>query len=449
MADNYTVRGSDIRDLKVVELPREMQKGKKKQNYVQDQMVFSATPDKKKIKGKRNVYANDEDVTWDDVSMIKTGSEFDFAGSTAEFDKQSAMEEFEVNDNVDSSMRLVGHNKIKTKYDHDENVIQNKMDKWEDSTLSRVTAAPSNKEASKQLLALIQSKPDSVRRSPSLETRGFQLISRSKDHLPLATPVQLLEIERLCFENYKVSPQIVTENSSRGIASLVIKMLGGSSRILKSNHNLPPLVLLLIGNNRSGARALATGRQLLNHGIRVIAYTISDFEKTEDLDEHVKEQLEMFLLFGGKTSFTMNSLSSLITSLETPPEFVVDGLQGYDTSLGDLWGTELENATGIINWVNTQDITVLALDIPSGVDAGSGLLSDATPINAKFVVSSGLPVNGLVLAYSNQVVNKGDWIHYLVDIGIASKLFKQGKFRKFDRSWFDGDFVVDLEIQDK
>lgn len=455
-AESFTVHGGDIRDLKVVGLPGEMQKGKKKksqhQQQYQDQPVYSATPENKSKKVKKNVYGNEEDISWGgDISQIKDGEEFDFAQSTADFDKRRALEEFEVNDTVDSNNRLVGHNKAKTKYEHDENVIQGKVDKWENIETGETGSQPSsaeNKEASKQLLAMIQSKPDIIRRSPSLETRGYQL-TRAKEQLPLATPLQLIEVERLCLENFKISPQIITETASRSIASLVIKMLGGSSRIAQSNHNLPPLVLLLVGNNRSGARALATGRQLLNQGIRVVAHTLTDFNNTEDLDAILAEHLEMFELVGGKTTFSKKALVRLINSLDSPVEIVVDGLQGYDTSLGDLWGTELEMANEIIEWINSQNITVLSLDVPSGVDAGSGLLSDITPISAKFVVSCGLPIHGLLFAYSNQVVQKGDWTHYLVDVGIPRKLFKQGKLRKFDRSWFDGDFVVELEILEK
>lgn len=463
--DSYTVQGDNIRDLKVVGLPHELQKGRKNQGYTQDEVVFSASETvqpgnnskvKAKKSGKKSVYFNDGDVTWDDVSSIKQSEEFDFAQSTADFDKRRALEEFEVNDNVDSENRLVGHNKLKTKYSHDENVLQNKSDNWEDtsSVLSDEAGAITitnreNKKASAQLLAMIQTQPANARRSPSLETRGYQLQSMAKEQLPLATPLQIIEVERLCSENFKLSQQLITENASRGIASLVVKMLGGSSRIAQSNHNLPPLVLLLVGNNRSGARALATGRQLANHGLRVIAYTLTDFTNTEDLDANVQEQYEMLEFVGGKSVCMMTELSKFMSSLETPLEFVVDGLQGYDTSLGDLWGSELENATSVISWVNGQGVNVLSLDIPSGIDAGSGLLCGISPIEAKFVASCTLPVNGLLLAYSNQVVQKGEISHYLVDVGIPRKVFKQGKLRKFDRSWFAGDFVTGLDVVEK
>lgn len=465
--------GPEIRNIKVTELPLELQKGKKKKTTssapsTQDEVVFSSEANSNSRKStknkKRNVYSNDGEIMWgDDVSQIKLGDEFDFAGSTADFDKRRALEEFELNDTVDSADRLVTHNKVKTKYGHDENVIENKVDKWDDhkavSTGIAATSSSSNKEASAALLAMIQPRASSAsstpkpsatpagsKRSPSLETRGYQLLSKNKEPLPLATPVQLIEIERLCSENFKVTPAIITENASREIASLVFKMLGGSSRISKSNHNLPPLVLLLVGNNRSGARSLATGRHLLNHGIRVIAYTLTDFKATDELDDIVKQQLEMFEAVGGKLAFALTELLTIITSVETPPEVVVDGLQGYDTSLGDLWGSELDNAQHIISWVNEQAIKVISLDVPSGIDAGSGLLSERTPIEARFVVSTGLPVNGLVLSYSNHVSQKGDWTHYLVDVGMPHKLFKQGKLRKFDRNWFDGEFVVELDV---
>lgn len=417
----------------------------------------STSNGKKKIL-KKNAYSNDEAIVWNDnVAQIKSGDDFDFESSTAGFDKHAALSEFANNDRIDPSQRLAAHNKlnseVKTKYSNDENVLGQKIDKWEQESRSasggterttRVREITAN-----NLAAVVGTKPR-YNRSPSLEFRGLQLAcSQTKDILPLASPIQLLEIERSSHESFKISPQLIAENASRGITGLVIKILGGSSRISQKNHNLPPLVLLLVGNNRSGSRALAAGRQLTNHGVRVIAFTLTDFNAVDEFDENVRYQLDLFQLAGGKCTSSLSGLNKLVSDLDTPIELVVDALQGYDTNLSDLWGDELELAKQLIRWVQQQDISTMSIDIPSGIDAGSGLMGDLETIDAKWVVSLGLPVNGILHAYSNGAASLGSWTHYLIDIGLPSNLFKKGSLRKFDRNWFRGDWSVSLEIVEK
>lgn len=496
-AEQLSVAGSDIAELKVTDIPRELKlrsskkKNKSKQQQVDtpkqpalqdDAILFyedgsSGTPSKNgagskatpksKLVYSSNNHNNDSsgsrDIQWgNDIEQIKKSKDFDFEGSTAKFDKGVALEEFEVSDNVDPSQRLAGHNKkaAKTKFDHDENVIEKKLDSWNNENVSGSLAL-------KQILKVggavspspvlantaRAESPGLARRSPSLDVRGFQLLeTETADSLPLCSPIQLLEILRISTEQFKITPQIIMENASRSISGLIIKILGGKSRVSSANHNLPPLVLILAGNNRTGARALATGRQLINQGCRVLVFTLIDLKSNsvnsdEFLDENFKQQFELFKLHGGKFTSSLSELNGLITNYESPIELCVDALQGFDTNLNESWGVELENVKKIIPWCNSQQFGILSFDIPSGVDAGSGLIGELEIVEAKYVVSLGLPVNGILHAYSNGVVAKGDWDHYLVDIGLPmSKLFKKGSLRKFDRKWFCGQWCLKLEV---
>ena len=59
------------------------------------------------------------------------------------------------------------------------------------------------------------------------------------------------------------------ENAGRTIAMLTLQALGGNRRIKPGNHNDKPLVVVLAGNNRMGAFALAAARHLANHDCHV------------------------------------------------------------------------------------------------------------------------------------------------------------------------------------
>ena len=55
----------------------------------------------------------------------------------------------------------------------------------------------------------------------------------------------------------------------RGIAEVVLTSLG-TKRLDRKNHNPAPLLVVLAGNNRTGAYALCAGRWLSLRGIRVL-----------------------------------------------------------------------------------------------------------------------------------------------------------------------------------
>lgn len=67
------------------------------------------------------------------------------------------------------------------------------------------------------------------------------------------------------------------ENGGRNAAMMVLQAWG-SRRLQRSNHNAPPLVVVLAGNNKTGAMALCAGRHLANREVRVMAFVVSEEE---------------------------------------------------------------------------------------------------------------------------------------------------------------------------
>ncbi|KAH3687647.1 hypothetical protein WICPIJ_001364 [Wickerhamomyces pijperi] len=496
----YEVPASEIEDLAVEDLPAELKfkKGKKNKNKQSNgnggvQMQYSAsqqshnydyhyyngtngspvssaaTPKPRLLTRHKSpatgsaVYRNDTNITWDnDVSQIINGAAFDFSQSTSGFNKEQALREFSTNDDIDPRERLVSSNK-KVNYSNDEMVLGNKNKKNNKNISHAIDEDDGDNES--LLEGLTDLKVDSeLQHATTMRERRFSSLKHhstvsldsksfiitflnSKATLPLSTPIQLLEAERAA-EKLKVSQTIMNENLSRGALFTIVKILGGPSRIDDINHNLLPLVLLLIGNNKAGSRSLAIGRQLVNHGVRVVGIVNV---KPEDMDSNLATQMELFNLASPSPSIvsSLKELSKLIKSIESPVELIIDGLQGYDSNLNnDLWGEELHSVKSLIEWANSQSITTLSLDIPSGIDANSGQIGDFEPINAKFVVSLGLPMNGLLSCYMNEVVERGEWTHYLVDIGLPATIFKKGNLRKFEKNWFVGASCVGLEVRE-
>lgn len=454
---NKTIANSQVKDLKVLQLPPDQKQTKKKQANNLSQLDSSIVSSKASSRSntprlsKQTIQPGWGNVS--DVQEIKASDDFDFAANLAMFDKKSVFADFEKSDTVSAQDRLVGHNRApvkqkapekKDKYENDEMVIsKNKKDNWNNiGSVSRRLALPV---ASGGISTL--GTQNKAAREVQLYKFHFQ---NTGTVAPLATPVQLYEIEREAQLSYGIEPKVFTETCATNLFKLVVQnMLGGSVRLSnRKNHNLPPLVVLLIGNVRSSSCAFALGRHLANHGVRVLAYIALDDIVEEELQSHC----QLFEKCGGKVinSTFAELLDILHNQLETPVEVIVDCLQGFDGLLADIYdGESLDSLKELVRWVNEpkQKSKVLSLDIPSGVDGGLGTVQNGQlQISSKYVVSLGLPITGLIHAYNNGILNPDEIQHFVVDSGIPNSLYStRSHLRKFDKFWYCAEQFIELE----
>ncbi len=98
---------------------------------------------------------------------------------------------------------------------------------------------------------------------------------------------------------------------------------------------------------------------------------------------------------------------------DAAPDLIIDGIIGYS-----LQGAPRGAAAEMINWVNRLDTPVLSLDIPSGLDAGTGEIHSPA-IHATATMTLALPKTGLRQPGAENV---GEL--YLADIGVPPELYK-------------------------
>lgn len=457
---NKTITNSLVKDLKVVQLPPDHKQPKKRQASNISQMDDAIVPVSKSSSRSNTPRLSKQTVqpgwgTRNEIEDIKASEDFDFAANLAMFDKKSAFADFQRNDTVSVQDRLVGLNKApgavkqkapekKDKYENDEMVIpKNKQDNWSKiGSVSRKLAlpvAPGTSTLGGQFKA-----------SRELQLFRF-LFENTGAAVPLATPVQLFEIEREVQMSYGIDSKVFVETCATNLYKLIVdNLLGGSVRLSnRKNHNLPPLVLLLIGNSRSSSRAFAVGRHLTNHGVRVLAYAGNE----DIVDEELLYQCQLFEKCGGKvvSSAFSELLDILHNQLETPVEVIIDSLQGFDGLLADMYEAEesIRSLKQLVLWVNEpkQKSKVLSLDIPSGVDGGSGTVQDShLQIHGKYIVSLGLPITGLVHAYNNGILHADEVQHVVIDSGIPNSLYQsRSHLRKFDKFWYCAEQYVKLK----
>lgn len=405
--------------------------------------------------GKRE-FKEQEPTDWqdDDVARLKQQDDFDFQGNLQMFNKKDVFAELKQRDGVDPQERLVSHNRKSPgheAYQIDELVIPNaKNDAWnsldsdeededdedededeEDDEYYDVESGPVTKSINithllhsasagedkqqqsvvAQLEKIIKERSHSIAPASPSATTALR-VKGSKQVVPTATPVQLLEIERVNSEQFGIDSRIMLENFANNASFFLKHRLGGRSRLRRDNNNAEPLVVVLTSDsNRSGARSLALARHLCQSGhIRVIAlFTCSQGNLQ---DAQVREQYELFKKCGGKIVNSVGALKNAVEKLNSPVEIVVDAMQGFDCSLADLdesssasqdydSATSMETRTlDMIDWCNElqNQRQVWSLDIPSGFDSGTGMVNFASAVHATGVLSSGWPLAALQIA---------------------------------------------------
>jgi NAD(P)H-hydrate epimerase len=116
------------------------------------------------------------------------------------------------------------------------------------------------------------------------------------------------------------------------------------------------------------------------------------------------------------------------------PAVVLDGLIGYS-----LRGAPRAAAAELIRWANGQRAPILALDVPSGIDAGTGTVYEPA-IRASATLTLALPKKGMRLPGVEALVGE----LYLADISVPPELYRSPTLDLSVGPWFRGADVIRL-----
>ena len=172
----------------------------------------------------------------------------------------------------------------------------------------------------------------------------FGTISRNKGEFYLVpadrrvdtlSALEMLTLETVANE-LSLTDEIITEHAARGIAEVAMKAMDhgkGHKRVSRSPElSIKPHVVIFAGNNKSGARAIATGRLLRHHGVDVIVCVVG-LDREAELLEGVRRQLKLFRTFGGKGMLggavtNKDGLFEYINREDISVQLIIDGLLG-------------------------------------------------------------------------------------------------------------------------
>jgi len=212
--------------------------------------------------------------------------------------------------------------------------------------------------------------------------------------IPSVAEAEMREVDRIAVEEVNLSILQMMENAGRSLANFIIKQL----KDLDSSK-----VLIFAGSGGNGGGGICAVRHLQNHGIDA-SYIISQDPKS--LLGAAKTQY-LILKNSGFSPIMKEDLPNMISE----SDIIIDALIGYSLK-GDPKGI----SKVFIDMINRSEKYVIALDIPSGIDASTG--DEKNPfVRADETLTLALPKTGL------RNPNSGDL--YLADIGIPNSVYSK------------------------
>jgi hydroxyethylthiazole kinase-like uncharacterized protein yjeF len=220
----------------------------------------------------------------------------------------------------------------------------------------------------------------------------------------LVTAAEMKELERIAIEDYGLPSLVLMENAGRHVAEVVRQVLGDVR---------DKTVTIFIGKGNNGGDGLVAARHLVNMGAEVKLLALADME---DFSENAAVNLDIWHKMGQKVYSLLHGDGINIARLILMnTDLIVDAV--YGTGFKGKVG---EKAGRIFEALNGSGKPIVAVDIPSGLEADSGKVSDSC-IQAGHTVTFGLPKLGLLLEPGADYVGN---LH-VVDISIPAGLVEK------------------------
>src|ERR1700687_3005278 len=208
-------------------------------------------------------------------------------------------------------------------------------------------------------------------------------------------------IDRLTVSRFGIPVLLLMENAGRAVAEAV--------RLLRARRHGTVRVIVLCGSGHNGGDGVVAARYLHNWGYRVHVWWIKNPERWED---DILRHYRMAKLSGVPfKSFQKVPARQRIPQLRKA-DILIDALLGTGTR-GEIRGLYRE----VIECTNGAARPVIAVDIPSGLDADSGQPLGIA-VKAKLTVTMAAAKSGLLKAAARPFTGR----LIVADIGVPKKL---------------------------
>lgn len=213
----------------------------------------------------------------------------------------------------------------------------------------------------------------------------------------VVTGSEMKEIDRRAIDDFNIAGSMLMENAGKAVAQRANAVLAGIGT---------GSALIVAGPGNNGGDGFVAARHLSEIGHPVQVLVLGEEEE-----------------FTGDAAANLTKLKSIVTPVFNPDETVLrDATDHAEVIIDALYGTGFkgkvpEPMEKVVYAVNSSDAYVIAVDIPSGVEADTGRTGGAV-IEAEETVTFGLPKLGCVLypgaAFAGELTP--------VDIGFPAEL---------------------------
>ena len=217
----------------------------------------------------------------------------------------------------------------------------------------------------------------------------------------LLTGSEIAVIDAGANREYGIPTMLLMENAGSAVARAALEMTNGANKAE---------IVIFAGGGNNGGDAFVAARHLHNVGANVRLFLLSTPEKLKGdarLNWDIVKALQIRTqVVKEEHDVRMAKVALLNCNL------IIDGIFGTG-----FHGTATGLVSEIISVINNSDIQVLAVDIPSAVDATTGQV-EGEAVKAKHTVTFGWPKCGLVLPPG--VYHAGELT--VCDIGLPKEL---------------------------
>jgi ADP-dependent NAD(P)H-hydrate dehydratase / NAD(P)H-hydrate epimerase len=233
-------------------------------------------------------------------------------------------------------------------------------------------------------------------------TRGLHPGPFAGGAVRLPTPAEMAALERRAEEAYGIDLQELMERAGRRTAEVARRLLrsGGGKRCL-----------VLAGKGNNGGDGLVAARHLAEDGPTRVLLVAQAEEIRGSLAGHLAALRDRRVWV--EEAHTLSS--SRLFQVLRDADLIVDAIFGTGFR-GPARGVPAQ----VIEAANASGIPTLAVDIPSGVDAGTGR-ADPPCINAVATVTMALPKVGIVQYPAAAHVGR----LFVADIGMPASLIRE------------------------
>jgi NAD(P)H-hydrate epimerase len=234
--------------------------------------------------------------------------------------------------------------------------------------------------------------------------------------MKLVTSEQMRAVDRETIDNQGLPGPELMENAGRGIAERIL------STIIDSDEEFS--VAIFCGKGNNGGDGYVVGRYLAEAGLKIAFWHLgSRAELSDDAGLNYDRAVE-----AGLELYEIKTTSDLPDQLDS--DYIIDAIFGTGFT-----GAPRGVAAELIEFINRQDQPVIAVDLPSGLNADTGQ-HEGEAVAADFCFTLALPKFGLYVSPGRELAG---WVQ-TIPIGVPQRVLDS-----FD---FDVDLITPMMVAD-